>query len=513
MGALIDGRELGKDITTDVCVIGAGAAGISVALELKDRAFDVTLVEAGGLALDPDYQEMYRGKQVGLKTDPLQHNRWRVFGGTTGHWGGWCRPFDPIDFERRPWVPHSGWPFDYASMLPHYERASELCQVKWDYDPKAQTREEDRDLFQSDEHFENMIFRVSPPTRFGSVYREAIEGAKNVEVLLHSSVVDFELNDAKGRVDRVKVKPVGGAPYTIRAKHFVLAIGAVETARLLLNARGQHERGLGNANDLVGRFFMQHLELRKIRWVSTSAEARGRFKRPTTDEDARMAARVTPLAQRKRELLNQHVLVGAFQDNHADGVVDALKKTYKRRRDLTAVDRALHEVVLDVDADLAGDDARTLYFADILERPEQAPNPDSRITLFDERDALGLERVAMDWRLTELDRRSMRATQQLIAQNLGARGFGRIRCWTDGFDPLDTDEYLHGGHHHMGTARMHASPSQGVVDAECRVHGVPNLWIAGSATFPTSGYSNPTLTIVAMAVRVAKDIDRLMSKG
>lgn len=504
MGAFRDGREQKADLVTDVCVIGGGAAGITVALELAGRPVRVLMVEAGGDTLEPDYQELYRARQVGLRTDPLEHNRWRIFGGTTGHWGGWCRPFDPIDFEARDWVPHSGWPFAREALDEAYRRASTLCQIPYAYDAKAETKPGDQRLFEDNEQLENMIFRVSPPTRFGTVYRKDLEAAENVEVMLHSSVVDFTLDPDRTRIVGATIKTLGGGAFTVRAKHFVLAIGAVETARVLLSCTNQHAQGLGNEHDLVGRFFMQHLEIRKIRWVAPSPEARARMKRVTVSEDARLAVRVAPAAQRARRLLNQHFLVGGFADSEAGGVVEAVKKKYRRQRDLTAVDRAAHEIALDVDG--RNIDGRAMYFADMLERPEQAPNPDSRITLDEERDALGMRRSVLDWRFTELDKRSMLAVQRLVAESFGARALGRVRCWADGFDPLDTDEALHGGHHHMGTARMHVDPKRGVVDPECRVHGVPNLWIAGSATFPTSGYANPTLTIVAMAVRVANAV-------
>jgi choline dehydrogenase-like flavoprotein len=505
VGRFLDGRKQSGDVQADVCVIGGGAAGISAALELADGPRGVTLLEAGGDQLDPEYQELYRATQVGLRTDTLQHNRWRVFGGTTGHWGGWCRPFDPIDFEKRDWVPHSGWPFPREALDDAYRRASALCQIPFGYDAKAETPPSDQHLFESNDDLENMVFRVSPPTRFGTVYRSQLEAAKNVDVMLHASVVDFELDADKTHLVAVKVQPLGGTAFRVRAKHFVLAVGAVETARLLLNCTNQHAAGLGNEHDLVGRFFMQHLELRKIRWVAPSPDARGRMKRATVSEDARMAVRVAPHAQRKRQLLNQHFLVGAFADSRSGGVVEVMKKKYRRQRDLSAVDRAAHELALDVDGRSIR--PRTMYFADMLERPEQAPNPDSRLTLDEERDALGLRRTVMNWRFTELDKRSLLDTQRLVAESLGKRALGRVRCWADGFDPLDPQEPLHGGHHHMGTARMHDDPKQGVCDAACRVHGVPNLWIAGSATFPTSGYANPTLTIVAMAVRVARAIN------
>lgn len=511
MGRFIDGRERGADVETDVCVIGAGAAGISVALELIGAPFDVALVEAGGLELDPDYQELYRSEQIGLRTDALQHNRWRVFGGTTGHWGGWCRPLDPIDFERRSWVPHSGWPFGFSELKTAYSRAAEICEVDDVYDAEAVTEPADhaRGLYLRDDAFENIVFQVSPPTRFGTRYRPALEAAKNVDVYLHSSAVDFVLDEHGGRVVAAKIKTLKGGGYLVRARRFVLAAGAVENARLLLHADGVHRTGLGNTRDRVGRCFMQHVQIRELRWIADSPDARERFGRGTSKPTTGLAARYTQEVQRRHGMLNHHLLLAGFSDSVPESILDWAKKTYRARRDQSPVDRAVESLLLDLGREPAPNDTRHVYAAAVMERPEQSPNPASRITLSEERDALGVRRVVMDWRLTELDLHTLRTGHRLLAQSLGRRDWGRLKGWPDGFDLTAGDAGpLHGGHHHLGTTRMHASPSEGVVDPSCRLHGVDNLYLAGASTFPTSGYANPTLTIVAMSVRLARELRR-----
>ena len=143
---------------------------------------------------------------------------------------------------------------------------------------------------------------------------------------------------------------------------------------------------------------------------------------------------------------------------------------------------------------------------------EQAPNPDSRVSLVEERDALGLPRIALDWRLTELDKRSLQAGHQAVALELGRTGLGRLQIedWLTA-DVTTWTPTLTGGHHHIGTTRMSEDPARGVVDGDCRVHGIANLYVAGSSVFPTSGSANPTLTVVALALRLAAHLEQRLA--
>ena len=160
---------------------------------------------------------------------------------------------------------------------------------------------------------------------------------------------------------------------------------------------------------------------------------------------------------------------------------------------------ALADVVRQMDAPQEDPARRAIFFMNEL---EQAPNPASRVRLIEQRDALGMPRVQLEWRLSGLDKRSIRRAHELLARELGRAGLGRLQLM------LSEDEHrwppeLGGGRHHMGTTRMHRDPARGVVDPDCRVHGVGNLYVAGSSVFPTVGAANPTLTIVALALRLA----------
>jgi choline dehydrogenase-like flavoprotein len=139
---------------------------------------------------------------------------------------------------------------------------------------------------------------------------------------------------------------------------------------------------------------------------------------------------------------------------------------------------------------------------------EQAPNPDSRVVLSRERDALDCPRVALCWRTSPLDKRTAHRAREIFGEELWRAGAGRLQSSLEG-EGKPWPARLRGARHHMGTTRMHSDPRRGVVDANCRVHGIANLYVAGSSVFPTSGAANPTLTIVALALRLAGHVNQV----
>ncbi|HEU4616718.1 MAG TPA: FAD-dependent oxidoreductase, partial [Gammaproteobacteria bacterium] len=259
---IIDARGVaeGTRLDADVCIIGAGAAGITLARELAGGPLDVCLLESGGLTPDARTQALYEGKNVGWPYYSLDALRLRFFGGTTNHWGGVCRPLDDIDFAARSWVPSSGWPFGKAELDPYYRRAHEVCQLgPYDYDVAA-IEDASRQRFHLDAaRLETTMCQYSPPTRFGQVYREALERAPNVRTYLYANAVDLVPVESGRALSHVQAATLEGARFTVHARRFVLATGAIENARLLLASNGNRAGGLGNDHDLVGRFFMEHL--------------------------------------------------------------------------------------------------------------------------------------------------------------------------------------------------------------------------------------------------------------
>jgi choline dehydrogenase-like flavoprotein len=502
--------ESGTVLEGDLCIVGAGAAGISIALELVDSPLKVLLLEGGGFDFDPQMQELYRGDIVGLPYYPLQAAALHQFGGSTGHWAGFCSTYDEIDFENRAWVPHSGWPIRRQDLDPFYARAQRVLELgPYKYEAADwKNGDAERTPLVADSHVVRTKMWQFSPTRFGTKYRDAIVAASNVHLYTHANVCDVDANEALTTIQGVRIRTFEGKEYRARARSYVLACHTIQNARLLLASNRQARTGLGNANDLVGRYFMEHLEmpggelvLAKPETTKTKIYAFDFAQRTPRGELALSAEQ-----QREHRILNSTASVepgnpgeqvpSTFQffDTTLLAAMRAWNKGGRKGPAPIATKRGA----------AAGPPQSTPRFFHLKTRQEQAPNPDSRVTLSAEKDALGVPRARLDWRLTELDKRSIRTYYQLLGQEMGRTGTGRVQIheWLLG-DDRSWPSSISGGWHHMGTTRMHGDPKMGVVDSNCRVHGLGNLYIAGAAVYPTAGAVNPTLTLVALALRLS----------
>ena len=520
--------DLPQQIDADICIIGGGPAGITLALELANTSLDVVLLESGGETYSVRTQALNDGQNVGRDYYMLQHDRVRYLGGTTHHWGGWCVPLTPTDLTTRDWVPNSGWPIAWEELERYYEPAQRHCELdRLSYEPAEWLGDRYPLLDFAADTLENYLYKWSPadpwrpPTHFGKVYRDTLASAPNLRVVLHANLTDFDLNDAVSNVRRVSARTLDGRTLDVQARQFVLAAGGIENPRILLNANRQAPNGLGNDRGLVGRYFMEHMEglvahihfenARDAQWLASYQ------KRMPENERVSVAAaiRTSPAAQQRLQILNTGMVLQANVDS-TSGYVAA------KRLATSVLDGRGSDVVADaanVVTDL-DEVAKWLYHrqrgtqyefpvtadpADVWVNAEQSPDPSSRVTLCDDRDELGLRKAALDWRLCEQDKRTLIESVKLLGEELARTRRVRVQMneWlaADG-DDLPDDELV-GGHHHMGTTRMADSPEFGVVDADCCVHGIDNLYVAGSSVFPTGGYANPTLTIVALAVRLA----------
>ena len=521
----VDFRSLedGALIECDLCIIGAGAAGITIARELAGLRTQVCLVEAGGLEAEPDVQDIYAGANVGHRYADLDATRLRFFGGTTNHWEGFCAPLAPIDFEVRSWVPYSGWPITRENLDPFYRRAQEICQLgRYAYGAEVW-----EDLGRKPHDFdpdavELCFWQQSPPTRFGEVYRTELERARNVKVLLHGNVTNIQPDPGVATIRHVEVRTLDGKRGRVTAKIYVLACGGIENARLLLVSDDVAPGGLGNSHDLVGRFFMDHPHTEPAVVALDDADALfgvyGQHQLKGVPFDPSFCA--SPVLQEREQVLNSHAFLFRRMEQPA-GVQAARRLWYEVRQGRVPED--LTEQVWTLVRDL--DDVAVFGYSRIVtgERPapsvetpylslrsEQAPNPTSRVTLGHKRDALGLRRIELDWRLTEVDWRTVEVMAKALGAEITRLDLARVRLadWLlDGTAAWPRG--MHGGPHHLGTTRMAADPKAGVVDANSRVHGIDNLYVAGSSVFPTGGCANPTLTIVALALRLADRLTQL----
>jgi choline dehydrogenase-like flavoprotein len=514
-------------IQTDVCIVGAGPAGISVAYELLGTDVGVCLLESGGRDVERRAQRLNRGQSVGYPIHRLHRSRVRAFGGTTRHWFSpgdetWAaRPLDPIDFEVRSGIRHSGWPFDRAHLDPYYAQAQALCRLgPFVYDPA---------------HWADEAWSPSLPLRLGDVettlfqhgrsdfngYYDKLVRAPNVTVLLHASVVDLATDEDPGRVDRVEVRRQDGTSCFVRARLVVLAAGGIENPRLLLLSRRVHRRGLGNDRDLVGRFFAERMSARTgyVLSATSGLADRNGFSAVQAVPEAlvQRALRVTDAAQRERRLLNCAFFLLTRNVSMTAEAVRSLATLVKASRRWPPPEGMLGHArnVATGLTDLGAlardhlrrpDDARTVLAVRV--QAEQAPNPESRVTLGSRRDRFGLPVARLAWRPAASDRASIRASQEMLDAALRTAGLGQLEFMLGDEHP---PALLEGNYHHLGATRMHPDPNEGVVDADCRVHGIRNLYVAGSSVFPTYGCSNPTLTVVALAMRLADHLKKQLA--
>ncbi len=509
----------------DVCIIGAGAAGVTLARQLSSSKLNVLLLESGGSDFEPDVQELAIGESSGFSYYELEHARLRFFGGTCAIWGGRTAQLDQIDFEQRDWIPHSGWPFEKETLAPYYHRAQELLEIPAVANNQlpgfANPFDEEKlktAFWQFDEKFD----------RFALHCNIDLGQKPRVSILMHATVTRLITSENGQAIQTVEIKNHKGMQGVIRARTFVLATGGLEVPRLLLSSKSaSHPEGVGNNNDLVGRYFMEHPRARGARIVPKNAKALFKLLPEVTRHHGDrygMLLRPGETYQEQEALLNTGFTLSVRKNpGETEEAYKRLYNTIRHGISPNKFGRALWKVIrraaFNIE-DSLGTYLRTSqckkpsYGLYAILRAEQAPNPQSRVKLSEDRDGLGMARINLDWQLSDLDKHSANGAISALDSELRRLDIGHAEPapWLNGsgktweFDPLASSHSI-GGYHHMGTARMADSAKQGVTDADGRVHGVENLYIAGSALFPTSGWANPTLTILAMTLRLADKLE------
>lgn len=507
----IDAKTIdnGSVIEGDICIIGAGAAGISMALEWIHTPYKVILLEGGGFDYDDQVQELYAGKTTGQHYYPLKSARLHYFGGTTNHWAGFCSPFDEIDFIKRDWVPHSGWPITRKDLDPFYARAQKDPELgPYEYG-LAYWQKQDPGMVPlpfDEKIIWNKIWQFSPPTRFGEKYRDDILKAKNIHLYTYANVTDIRANDAVSSITEVIVKNHAGKTHTVKAKHFVLACCSIQNARLLLAANSQAPKGLGNDNDNVGRYFMEHLEIKSANLYLTKPDPLKLYMASFGVTKARAELAITKEKQEEYKILNGTVsFTPAEFARNMKPMIDIWKEEDPRQS-------------LDSLLSAFGKAAQTKPGNKVFElftRIEQAPNPDSRVTLDTEKDSLGVPRAMLHWELTPFEKRSIRKIYELMGQQAGIAGIGRVQLMEYLEDENDHSwpSFTGGGWHHMGTTRMSEDPKNGVTDSNCKVHGISNLYTAGASNYVTAAAPNPTLTVIALTLRLSDHLKEKMKSS
>jgi len=487
----------GTTINTDILIVGGGPAGITLALALAHKPIKMLMLESGGLDFEPATQALYEGAEDGSPYLKLENSRLRYLGGSTNHWGGWCRPLDAIDFEARDWLPHSGWPITRKTLEPYFPRAQDIVEAgAFVYDGADKlAASEGTPVNLGKGGVYTTWFQFSKqrgsvlPTHFGDRYADDLKRIPNLHVMTHANVMGVRLAANAASVNHVDVATLSGKHFTVKPKIVVLAAGAMENARLLLASNDVMKTGVGNGNDLVGRFFADHpIPGDTATLVLFDGNIAPFYLGPRVYKPGIFRAAFAPTDEYKRE---KHVL-GSLITVDGEAKLDPLGDA--------AV--ALTASALDI-VDSANARAFTLGCG-----LEPEPDPDRRLTLTGERDALGMPRLKLHMRIADSDFARYRTTLKELGRQLLSSGAGMIRLnrktRADWFSQMDW------GNHHMGTTRMSADPKTGVVDANLAVYGVANLYVAGSSVFPTYGASNPTMNLVALTLRLADHLRKVL---
>jgi choline dehydrogenase-like flavoprotein len=545
LGSLADLQN--SDESSDVVVVGGGAAGLTLAHALGAAGRSVLLLEAGGDKKTSTSQEFYRGELTDAVVHPPTHNyRVRAIGGTSTIWGGRAIPFDAIDFEKRDWVPDSGWPFGQEELSGYYATAIGASEAgKPEFCPEHALPGAQKELAPGldGEFVRTTVERFSKPTNFWRRYGKELTRSAQVRIVKGAPVVHIQLTEDGKSVDWVEVASPDGTRTKLRGRSYVLALGGLETTRLLLASNDMRPAGVGNDSDHLGRNYMSHLCATSgtISFAGPPDGIAYDYEQDAEGIYVRRRLWLTEKAQRDFSLLNTTFrthLPEPADPSHGDAILSAMFLVkdmvlyeYSRKfvenpvgwggrlrhvkniatqplrlasfgtnwlRKRTFAQRKLPSVVLG-----SRDNRYELEF-----HAEQAPNPDSRLTLSAERDAFNMPRLKVDWRITELDLLSLEKSYELLSGELSRSGAGRLD-----FDreKLTVKAKRHGivGGHHIGTTRMSAEPGDGVVNPDCRVHGIGNLYVASASVFPTSGQANPTLTLLALTFRLAEHLGRI----
>jgi choline dehydrogenase-like flavoprotein len=534
-------ESLAQNKIWDLCLVGTGPVGMAIALECERLGIDVLILEAGETAVNPALAESSRA----LIVDPERHADMeiavcRALGGTSWTWGGRCVPYDDIDFAQRDFVADAEWPLTHDEIRPWYKPAAEylLCgSDRIDY-PFLRPLSNGVTL--------NFVERWARESRVILEHRDRLIAAKHAHISLKTTVTGLNLNENQSHVESISVVTPGGQA-TVNARRIILAMGGVETTRLLLNVQQKYPNTLGGVDGPLGRFYMGHIsgKIASIVFEDPKSIAELDFKlEPQPDGSAAWIRRrfmLTEQAQMEHKVLNTAFWPdnpAFYNPSHRSGVLSsvflALAFPPSGRKLLSEAIRLAHigpkprpyfahlrNAILG--APQGAMDIYRILRDRFIRKPkkpgflvsnrggryalhyhaEQIPNPDSRIQLADETDASGVRRAKIDLRFTEQDVQSVIDSHEILDKALQANNIGHLEYLYEGAKLRDKVwAQAADGFHQVGTTRMGTDPETNVVDPDLRVHGLTNLHVASSSVFPTSGQANSTMLAVAFGLRL-----------
>jgi choline dehydrogenase-like flavoprotein len=565
---ITDARDIpaGTQIHSKICVIGGGPAGVTAFLELAGRDRDILLLEGGGTRRESFLQDTYRGEPSDMEPEagkagaegshpPLESTREKKLGGTSS-WGGRCAPLDPIDFETKDGIPDTGWPVSREELATYYERANSYVEAgNFEYTSASAGLGASPFLLGNGVEADiedTKLFRYSRPTHFGKRYRKALRRPGS-RVFYHANVLSLEPGPDGSSVSSVLVESWPGRRFRVVADAFIVAVGGLESARLLLVSGRRAKAPIGTGHDSVGHYYMTHLDamVGHVRFTRSAPLPAYSYEHSRDGIYCRRVLSIRESVQREHGLLN---LGGVFfmphpkDSSHGNSLLSAYALTkevlyrtrigfksrryglYELHQEPVRVTRHLRNITADpwslarfvptwttrrwlakrkLPSFLTQVNSGTyrIHFC-----AEQTASFANSVFLGESADRFGVPRLRVRWQVATADYESIGRSLQIMSDSLGKLGLAHAAM------PTTVDELIEAmdggflaGTHAMGTTRMGRSPASSVVDSACRVHGVRNLYIASSSVFPTGGFAPPTLTIVALAVRIADTVHKSLS--
>ncbi|MDE2076539.1 MAG: GMC family oxidoreductase [Burkholderiales bacterium] len=505
-------------LTTDICIVGAGAAGITLARSLAQSNLNVLLLESGNLDLEARTQALFQGEVRGINYYDLTACRLRYFGGTTNHWAGFCRPYTQNAFAGRPELGVPAWPINEQDLNPYIAKAAHDLGLKMEgFSLEYQAKQLGVNLNDLPDRrsteLVTQVYQLTERVRQGKYWRDNLRQQRNLQVLLHANVTHINMNASGTQVESLKVQALDKKPFQVKARWYVLAAHGIENARLLLDSDDVVKGGIGNAHDHVGRYFMEHPKMISGRFIPNK-----NFPSIYNGGNAHQVFRnlnigLSPEVMHRERVLDYYCrFLPAYDYEKTHFAAEDIKEGFWKPADAKAL-RALGRIVGDLPSTyqylLSRWNIQPDQFDafDLDHRIEQAPNPESRVTLSQQRDALGCRKVILNWQFTDLDYKTYAVGQSYLIKELT-----RLKMGTFVAPPLTPEAIrtlVMGNRHHIGTTRMSANAKDGVVDPDLKVHGTDNLFVASSGVFTNGGHTVPTMIIMAFAIRLANHLTRL----
>ena len=536
---IVEGSSLESGTTTehDICVVGSGIAGVLLATELGKQGHDVCLVESGSMSPDNETQKLYDLENIGQPIRENFQSRLRHFGGSCNIWAGRAMVYQPVDMQTRPWASLSGWPFSLNELDSYYDRAAKVMKLpayeRFNYDHwSKKVGPFESGMIQNENFKPVVVMFAKSPARFGHKTRhhKQIDKSKKITAYTWSNVVDLRLSDQHDQVDEVKIACLNGVKFSIKAKRVILACGGLENTRILLSANHQLPDGIGNQNGMLGRGYMDHPRaVHGTVKLTKKISLNHTLGLPVSGGKMQLAYGLDNELQEKEELLNSYLSLepnySSFVRDFYKGFIKLMKRLLRKGYSGKRLDFK-KEQVADVPemiylltpkeilphsvyytyyklSRIARKFVSKLTHLTIVSYSDQDLLTDSRVYLGEEKDKLGMRKLVLDWKISERSLKSSLRLIQLLDEHLKKHDLGYVE---DGVNELKELPFTDASHH-IGTTRMSIDPAEGVVDPDCKVHGIKNLYVAGSSVFPTAGHANPTFTIAAMALRLADHLN------